>query len=590
MSASNPLNKTFRVHTQFIPTQKDSQGVISVNVGDEGTTSPRPVDCNANWIKVWVAGSGKVGTIPRNVITIGVTPGEYTVVGAYPKVPNAPQLQVGGTHSILQKAITALFEEIANNIPALITLGAEETVLDDMMNPNMEYGRLIYQGIPSNMLNRISTGVFSLQQLFQLNGMDDRSTGCGIYALIYRLGNVWWVYIGQTMDFGGRFGQHRRKITGTHVIRGGRNHYDISRQADAWKMVPVVVFNQPAPNLLKVAEHTMVSLFNSWNQKVLRAPQTIGDLGARLPHFSAARFSRDLAQRAFLRAGWTIRSDNGCNWSTPLMESSLNIVTWTSVNINNMRVFRRPAVSVSSNGTALTVQIIGSQRSKVVLMLSNDQTCYQVGDRVHVVCEITSDFRPHPVPFCRLPEIGPLSDSGRARALGKPQSSQFMSLDTESDPPGIRIEKPDANGQWQSRWVQVRRNFQTPASRIAGEEYASRPYAKATHIINTLMRARYPDGAVLPSYLRPPHPVIVKIATRDYLLQQITVTDAPMTQVSVPVVRSILDNEQRMKNRYPGITTGLMPLTFPLLSVGRRILCDYCYIVSFSRKAVDFPY
>jgi hypothetical protein len=84
--------------------------------------------------------------------------------------------------------------------------------------------------------------------------------------------------------------------------------------------------------------------------------------------------------------------------------------------------------------------------------------------------------------------------------------------------------------------------------------------------------------------------VIVKIATRDYLLQQITVTDAPMTQVSVPVVRSILDNEQRMKNRYPGITTGLMPLTFPLLSVGRRILCDYCYIVSFSRKAVDFPY
>jgi hypothetical protein len=90
MSASNPLNKTFRVHTQFIPTKKDLPGVISVNVGDEGTTTPRPVDCNANWIKVWVAGSGNVGTIPRNVITIGVTPGEYTVVGAYPQVPNTP--------------------------------------------------------------------------------------------------------------------------------------------------------------------------------------------------------------------------------------------------------------------------------------------------------------------------------------------------------------------------------------------------------------------------------------------------------------------------------------------------------------------
>ena len=319
---SNQPVYTFRAIRTYQRTDNDDASVISIRAGDDGHTIG---DQNGQWLSVKLRHNQAAGYVPRACTEIGKRVGDIRIIGALPNVSTVPLL-LKAPMSLLDETISNLLVSMSTKSQQLVLYGAREWEMSAISAPGSQYSQLISNAIPPRTGAILQNGNWTFYRLYQLPSVDQTYTGCAIYMILYKdIGdgeNAY--YIGKTTRLGERWTAHKKEIEGLHA--NDSSHYTIARKAKNWKMIELT---RPSgdlaslSSLLRVAEHIFVCLFFSWNPKVLAAPPNFIELATRYQQFVTARIFHTISADAARQVGWPINSTiRGCNWLTPLAESS----------------------------------------------------------------------------------------------------------------------------------------------------------------------------------------------------------------------------------------------------------------------------
>jgi hypothetical protein len=176
--------------------------------------------------------------------------------------------------------------------------------------------------------------------------------------------------------------------------------------------------------VLRLAEHTGVSLFCSWT-KVLLWSSFENASRATKYYFDAAmaKAFSDIAKKVFAKTGWRVCPGRGLNWKTPLTEALLSHTSFTchvfapDDDTGEVRVYRsaprRLYKLFLKTGERYHVCdfLYGRKDNRAKVQLSvNLGDIEEYPTTVEIIVEIyTGKGKRHPVPFARLPEPGPFT-------------------------------------------------------------------------------------------------------------------------------------------------------------------------------------
>jgi hypothetical protein len=225
------------------------------------------------------------------------------------------------------------------------------------------------------------------------------------------------------------------------------NHYRIARECqghhgDQWRMVKLTGFAkiEDFEFAARLFEQTLVCLFNSYNKDVLAAV-SIEDVAAKSNYFLHATTWKSLSARAFDQCGWS--TDNaivGCNWASPIgermHEGPLIVRTFLPDGPfdphRTERILFRKRVNVHCMSTGCPGFGLGiSTKQAFAIRLTTSDI--PPGTEAFAVCEVMvkpNDVNPedlkkwglsstdHPLPYARLPRVGPFSDYSDMNRLG----------------------------------------------------------------------------------------------------------------------------------------------------------------------------
>jgi hypothetical protein len=354
-------------------------------------------------------------------------------------------------------------------------------------------------------------------------------------------------------------------------------------------------------NLLRIAEHTIVTLCYSWNPKLLKSTSDVVAVGKHASSWKAAQVFPAFAQSIFKIADWKLSGISGLNWTTPLTEvGGYERTIWTGTFLppsrdflpgkTLMKVFRRPALKIgkyvdSKGGQIHTLRLLTRNYSSVQTKLHFGITkaimkrCgLEVGQTVYPVVEIMLNGRPHATPYARLPAVGPFPDWPNLNSMAV-----------------IIIYESKTDG-WKSVPLE-NSNFFTeaaPGTRGANSEaapYLSAVYCRTSALIGGLMRYKY-TGPIPPWASEVPQ-VRVLNTSWDHYTQRMELSPAKPWSMAPPRLLTrdetskLLDARYRIRrNNGPDIrlVMGRTPAgKFQGAGMGSgkaRKLCDLCFIVS----------
>jgi hypothetical protein len=234
-------------------------------------------------------------------------------------------------------------------------------------------------------------------------------------------------YIGKTINAGQRFDAHHQALNDPTAPGQA---YVTGRKAREWRMMVLIDITSTSLEhrdmILRIMEHTGVSLFHSWTPVLLFNDFEDADQAEKwISDTSAAQMCTQLAVTVFAKTGWRKPSERGLNWKTPLLEMRLRHTAWTVQQINDekadlIRIHRTTPRKVHFSGNNRRVVLIrdgADARGRVTLALPDDDI--EDGSYINVIVEIyTGKSQRHQVPYARLPEPGPFSDWDDLNRIG----------------------------------------------------------------------------------------------------------------------------------------------------------------------------
>jgi hypothetical protein len=449
---------------------------------------------------------------------------------------------------------------------------------------------LTNQAIPRETLSVIKDGTFGVADFEGLEKIHKKTQGSGIYLILYTGVLVEGLsadalYVGKTINFGQRYQQHAIHIDGQGIIQGSYNHYSIARTNTKWRMIKLA--NIPAAESVatRIAEHTFVSLFDSWNPKVLSEPETVTQFATKGPAYGQASVLRKIALRVFQRTGWRSRTEHGLNWQTPLADRNLEHVLWTSITIpqasgGEIVQFQRSAKRVVSSGSnskylrimGIVPPLMDGSSDGVTMSIPSD-IGISAGQMVHVIVEVRKNCGPHPHPYARASVIGPLSGWSLLNTMG------------------IRIEWRSATG-WKAYWLQSGMFFDSPSFQDRDMrrnnplgEYLSDGYCRTMNILDYLMRVEYYTDSTYSVRVTdipwgPCRPAIVTNVRFDWFTQKLVSTSVGNIKLVYPQIQSLEDNRRRLETAFPDIYIGPRHESMFVDRQKHRTACDLCLLVS----------
>jgi hypothetical protein len=293
----------------------------------------------------------------------------------------------------------------------------------------------------------IEGGSFTFEQLWNIprtaenwliKNIDDRAL---IYLILFKDidgiagNNGVGFYVGKTVNAGLRKQCHENRLmTGKEP----GHMYSIGRRAQEYRILLLSdltsVSLQYRDKVLRLAEHTGVSLFYSWTEVLLSS--TFEDASVATKYYfdsTMAKGFSDIAKKVFAKTGWTVPEGRGLNWKSPLTESLLSHTSFTchvftpDEETGEVRVYRSAPrrlyeCSLKSGEVYHVCDLLyGGKDNRAKVQLSvNIEGLVDYPTVVEVVIEIyTSKGRRHPVPFARLPEPGPFTGWEELNRLGR---------------------------------------------------------------------------------------------------------------------------------------------------------------------------
>lgn len=300
-------------------------------------------------------------------------------------------------------------------------------------------------GIPRDVRNVIDSGDFTFEQLWDIrdtninwvkNKNDNR---IGVYLLLFKgidkdqgedsIG----FYGGKSLDVGKRRGGHQTALQSPKSVG---HLYHIGRRAKAHKMLLLCDLSKVSlaerNDILRIAEHTCVSLFRTWAQVLLSLEFEDADQAAKhYFDFAMAKAYCSVADKVFEKTGWCAPPGRKLNWRTPLSEMLLHYMSLTCTVITTeetgpIRTYRTPSRRTCKAPHTKMWGILlfnGGTDGRARVKLSVPDAAIENGkapESVHVVIEIyTGAGRRHPFPFARLPEPGPFTKWEDLNRMGK---------------------------------------------------------------------------------------------------------------------------------------------------------------------------
>lgn len=277
----------------------------------------------------------------------------------------------------------------------------------------------------------IQNGSFSFRDIWEVQQPQPKDGVVGIYLNLYRSidgtadKHAW--YVGMSKDITKRAASHRAIIEGHGPILCSRNHYQIARRAADWKTI--VLFKLKTGGgphtrfLLRLAENTFVMLFQSWTPVIFTDINLVSSIRDIYGSVTLSRALATITNDVFSLSGWPkfTRQVRGCNWNSPIGESSHTTSAYTKYEIPGvMDVYRsEPRVvehtDIPGNMCIRILQLWTGFRIKIRV---SEQDGFYLRCPVYIEYQIMKNGHPHQAPFVRLPYIGPFSNWAETACLG----------------------------------------------------------------------------------------------------------------------------------------------------------------------------